>query len=212
MTTEPTYHGGAPRRDLSQLRIGDSEREHAAQLLSAHLTAGRLDLGEFDIRVRRAHGATRADQLEALFTDLLDDVPAQPWHQRGTELAPVGRPAQALAVLALAVASTLWVRTVHEPPFFLVPLLWMSMGRRWLLRSRCLGTRNRRPRRPRVGAAGTRAIVMSAMPGALLQPRRRTQRRGPAPERGCVDVNGRGVRLAAGCRTGRGHGRARARW
>lgn len=52
MTTEPTYHGGAPRRDLSQLRIGDSER--AAQLLSAHLTAGRLDLGEFDIRVRRA--------------------------------------------------------------------------------------------------------------------------------------------------------------
>ena len=45
MTTDPTYHEGAPRRDLSQLRIGDSEREHAAQLLSAHLTAGRLDLG-----------------------------------------------------------------------------------------------------------------------------------------------------------------------
>lgn len=143
MTTDRTSPDGAPRRDLGQLRIGDSEREHAAQLLSAHLTAGRLDLEEFDIRVRRAHGATRADQLAALFTDLPDEVPAQPWHQRGTEFAPVGRPAQALAVLALAVASTLWVRTVHQPPFFLVPLLWMSMGRRWLFRARRFGTRSR---------------------------------------------------------------------
>ena len=141
MTTDRTSDDGAPRRDLSQLRIGDSEREHAAQLLSAHLTAGRLDLAEFDIRVRHAHGATRADQLAALFADLPDDVPAQPWRQPGTELAPVRRPTPALAVLALAIASALWVRKVHQPPLFLVPLLWISIGRRWLFRGRRFGTR-----------------------------------------------------------------------
>lgn len=54
------------------MRAGDADRQAAVDRLTEHLTAGRLDLTEFDQRVARAYAATYLDELPELFTDLPD--------------------------------------------------------------------------------------------------------------------------------------------
>jgi hypothetical protein len=67
-------------------RIGDAERDKAAEYLREHMAAGRLDAAEFDERVSRALTARFASDLDALFTDLPEprphttpQVPAEPF-------------------------------------------------------------------------------------------------------------------------------------
>lgn len=55
-----------------RMRAGDADRQAAVDRLTAHLTAGRLDLTEFDQRVAKAYAATYLDELPELFTDLPD--------------------------------------------------------------------------------------------------------------------------------------------
>src|SRR5262249_40984962 len=53
------------------LRVSDADRTEAADLLSKHYSAGRLDQTEFDERMHRAMSAkTQAD-----FAGLFDDLP-----------------------------------------------------------------------------------------------------------------------------------------
>jgi hypothetical protein len=52
------------------MRAGDADRQAAVDRLTAHLTAGRLDLTEFDQRVAKAYAATYLDELPELFQDL----------------------------------------------------------------------------------------------------------------------------------------------
>jgi hypothetical protein len=52
------------------MRAGDADRQAAVDRLTAHLTAGRLDLTEFDQRVAKAYAATYLDELPGLFQDL----------------------------------------------------------------------------------------------------------------------------------------------
>ena len=51
-------------------RIGDSERDQAAELLREHMAAGRLDQDEFDDRLGKALTARTSADLDPLFTDL----------------------------------------------------------------------------------------------------------------------------------------------
>jgi hypothetical protein len=66
-------HGGEPiprpdRPDL--LRAADVDRQHVADQLYAALNEGRLDLGEYDERVRHAYAARTYADLDNLLNDL----------------------------------------------------------------------------------------------------------------------------------------------
>ncbi|HYP45807.1 MAG TPA: DUF1707 domain-containing protein [Propionibacteriaceae bacterium] len=84
-------------------RIGDAERDRAAELLRDHLAEGRLDQGEFDDRVTRALTARTQADLDPLFTDLPGPRPggsslapafqAPPWQQPPAPLEYVSSPA-----------------------------------------------------------------------------------------------------------------------
>ncbi|MCW2809603.1 MAG: hypothetical protein JWP61_61 [Friedmanniella sp.] len=63
--------------DPAPQRIGDAERDRAAELLRDHLAEGRLDRVEFDERLDRALTAKTAADLEPLFTDLPGPRPGE---------------------------------------------------------------------------------------------------------------------------------------
>ncbi|MGI8881161.1 MAG: DUF1707 SHOCT-like domain-containing protein [Jatrophihabitans sp.] len=58
------------RSSRDGLRIGNAERDRAAELLGEHFRAGRLDVVEYDERVSAAYAAYTDADLLPLFTDL----------------------------------------------------------------------------------------------------------------------------------------------
>ncbi len=86
--TDGTTGGGR------RLRIGNVERNAAMKALDAHLEAGRLGVEEYGDRSAKAAGATTADELEELFSDLPEPRPALP----GGDGAPAPMAAAAPAV------------------------------------------------------------------------------------------------------------------
>ena len=60
------------------LRIGDAERNRAAELLGEHMAEGRLTQAEFDERLSAALNAKVATDLEPLFRDLPGPNPGKP--------------------------------------------------------------------------------------------------------------------------------------
>jgi hypothetical protein len=115
--------------DVPSVRIGTAEREAAANALSEHFAAGRLDRDELDERLDRAYAAKTGADLELLFQDLpRAGSPLAASEPRGATGAyrVTGRTALLFAVLAFAV---LWVAVVRIPPFFLVPLVWIVLAR-----------------------------------------------------------------------------------
>ncbi len=63
--------------DPAEMRAGDGDRQAVADQLKAALDDGRLDLGEYDERLRRAYAARTYRELHGLLTDLPGTVPAQ---------------------------------------------------------------------------------------------------------------------------------------
>ena len=59
-------------------RIGDAERDKAAEFLREHHAQGRLDAAEFDSRVTAALQAKEQSELDRLFTDLPSPTPRSP--------------------------------------------------------------------------------------------------------------------------------------
>ncbi|GAB3920032.1 hypothetical protein GCM10011575_35660 [Microlunatus endophyticus] len=59
-------------------RIGDAERDQAAQFLQDHHAQGRLDPAEFDERLTAALQAKTQADLDRLFTDLPSPTPRSP--------------------------------------------------------------------------------------------------------------------------------------
>lgn len=55
---------------MSQIRIGDAERDAAASALGEHYAAGRLTKDEYDERIDRVWAAKYEDDLVPLFSDL----------------------------------------------------------------------------------------------------------------------------------------------
>ena len=69
-------------------RIGDAERDRAAEFLREHLAEGRLDQMEFDERLTQALTARTQADLDPLFSDLPGPKPGQPAGGTGSFQAP----------------------------------------------------------------------------------------------------------------------------
>lgn len=68
------------------IRIGDTERQEAADELREHFTAGRIDVDEFSARLGDALRASSADDLHAA----LRELPPIPGHHRTWSHPPAG--------------------------------------------------------------------------------------------------------------------------
>jgi Domain of unknown function (DUF1707) len=138
-------------------RIGDSERDKAAEYLREHMAAGRLDAAEFDERVSRALTAKFASDLDALFTDLPEPRPntpqvtvepfkAPPWQsdpasggQQLAERQPGAIPAKTfnktvalISAFAWPAAIVLCLATGFRFWWIMIIPIFLSMGiRRW---------------------------------------------------------------------------------
>jgi hypothetical protein len=122
---------------MSEIRVGDAEREQAASALGDHYAAGRLDPTEYAERLDAAWSArTRAD-LTVLFTDLPPAAP-QPAPGFGAT-AGRGRSGRSgrdglrlpFPVLALAVLVVGGLVITHLPflVLFLVALVLFKVAR-----------------------------------------------------------------------------------
>ncbi|MFB9428801.1 DUF1707 SHOCT-like domain-containing protein [Streptoalloteichus tenebrarius] len=119
------------------IRIGDAERERAVSALSEHLTAGRLEIAEYDERCARAMAARYRGELAALFADLPEPrpmappalvsppPPAPPTPRRG------GRSSAIVALAAVAgLALVLRQWALFAPLAVVVIILVIRAGRR----------------------------------------------------------------------------------
>jgi Domain of unknown function (DUF1707) len=157
MTVDPT------RRFTSSgstgLRIGDAEREQAVQSLGEHLRAGRLTVTEYDERLEQAFAARTDAELTPLFADLPGGAPrSEPPQARGGRNRPgyhVPVPLRAVVVLALVAGAIVWTALLAFPPLFLIPLLWLFLGRRFGPQRR-YGARRHHGARGRYDYAGPR--------------------------------------------------------
>ncbi|MBU8857110.1 MULTISPECIES: DUF1707 domain-containing protein [unclassified Micromonospora] len=59
------------------MRAADADREATAERLRTALAEGRLDLDEYDDRLRRAYGSKTYGELDELLTDLPGTAPAE---------------------------------------------------------------------------------------------------------------------------------------
>ena len=64
--------------DRSYLRISDADRSAAAERLRVAVDEGRLDLTEYDTRLRSAYAATTYGELEPVTADLPPVPEARP--------------------------------------------------------------------------------------------------------------------------------------
>ncbi len=80
-------------------RIGDVERDQAAEYLRDHLAMGRIDQSEFDERLTRALTARTQADLDPLFIDLPGPKPGNAVVPTNTFQAPPwqSKPSQSLA-------------------------------------------------------------------------------------------------------------------
>lgn len=101
-------------------RIGDAERDRAAEYLREHLAVGRLDPVEFDERLTRALNAKTSTELDPLFTDLPGPKPgsemvptsftAPPWQNQPTpSTSPVPAPEADVAAKG-PTSNQIWAR------------------------------------------------------------------------------------------------------
>ncbi|MCE3556021.1 DUF1707 domain-containing protein [Pseudonocardia sp. RS11V-5] len=72
------------------VRIGNAEREEAAQALAEHFSQGRLDGGEYEERVAQVWAARTLEDLGGLFTDLPAPHPAALWNRPGGQSGHTG--------------------------------------------------------------------------------------------------------------------------
>ncbi|SEP94626.1 protein of unknown function [Lentzea xinjiangensis] len=124
-----------PSRDI---RIGDTERQQALQVLGEHLSAGRIDVEEYGERSAKITTAKTRGELMALFRDLPDPRP-----QFATPMAmfdePVRTPARrwegaVVPAVGVAVVIAFFVLLRNPLIFLLIPavaILWAQWnGRR----------------------------------------------------------------------------------
>ncbi len=118
----------------TSLRIGDRERDEAADRLSAHAAAGRLSLEELERRLERVQAAVFSRDLLALEVDLPAASRAAA-RFRGAARSRGARPSPRppLAALACLVAAVLASALVGHPiaPLFIVAVLLWRAGRRY---------------------------------------------------------------------------------
>jgi hypothetical protein len=118
-----------PSRDI---RIGDTEREQALQVLGEHMSAGRIDVEEYGERSARITTAKTRGELMALFYDLPDPRP-----QFAAPMAMFPEPAKApartwegMVVPVVGVAVVILFFAVIKNPliFLLIPAVAIVWG------------------------------------------------------------------------------------
>jgi hypothetical protein len=117
----------APNRDM---RVGTEEREQAAQLLAQHLSAGRLELAEFEERVSAVYAARTTAQLAAPFRDLPGPWPAMPYRAGLGQFAGWRLPRRMLLLMLVVFGLALVVADVAFPPLFVIPIVLLLIHRR----------------------------------------------------------------------------------
>ncbi|GAB2854460.1 DUF1707 SHOCT-like domain-containing protein [Lentzea nigeriaca] len=117
-----------PSRDI---RIGDTERQQALQVLGEHMSAGRIDVDEYGERSAKITIAKTRGDLMALFYDLPDPRP-----QFATPMTmypePTNVPARrwegaVVPVVGVAVVIAFFVFVKNPLIFLLIPavaILW----------------------------------------------------------------------------------------
>lgn len=97
----------APDLPAGDLRIGDADRERAAELLRLHTAAGRVTTDELEERLDRVYAARTGRELRAPLSDLPAEPAARP--ARGRRELPVSPLMPAAAVLiAVALLTHAW--------------------------------------------------------------------------------------------------------
>ncbi len=121
---------GAQERSLERRaadeRIGDGERSRVVDALGAHLSAGRLEIDEFEQRTDDAlHARTRRD-LDPLLADLPPVTITDP-AARDRARAAFTRHAVRFAAIAVALV---WIWSLTGASFFwpMWPLAWLGFG------------------------------------------------------------------------------------
>lgn len=117
-----------PSRDI---RIGDTERSQALQVLGEHMSAGRIDITEYGDRSAKITTAKTRGELMALFHDLPDPRPqfATPMPMFPEPSRPPARRWESAVVPVVGVAVViLFFAAVRNPLIFLlipaVAILW----------------------------------------------------------------------------------------
>ncbi|SDV03581.1 protein of unknown function [Microlunatus sagamiharensis] len=126
-------------------RIGDAERDRAAELLREHMAQGRLSAEEFDERIEAALKAKVATDLDPLFTDLPGPRPGQdvatqayatpPWQRASRPAAapvppdPVMQPRAPGATALNSLTGVLWVVV----PLVITFVPWLGWPHFWWL-------------------------------------------------------------------------------
>jgi hypothetical protein len=117
-----------PSRDI---RVGDTERQQALQVLGEHMSAGRIDIDEYGERSAKITTAKTRGDLMALFYDLPDPRP-----QFATPVAMYPEPSNAPArrwegavvpAVGVAVVIAFFVLVRNPLIFLLIPavaILW----------------------------------------------------------------------------------------
>ncbi|HEY1365835.1 MAG TPA: DUF1707 domain-containing protein [Gaiellaceae bacterium] len=129
---EPTgYDRHTGPRDRS-LRVGDREREAAADVLRREHVNGRLDVVELQERLDRALTAKTYAELDSLVADLPTGDPPRRrrpsrWTPRPWPIAIV--PFVVIAVIVASGGRALWLAFPLFALFVLRPLAWRSWGR-----------------------------------------------------------------------------------
>jgi hypothetical protein len=118
MTAKPTLRRVITDRS-SMIRVGDEERDRAAERLSAHAAAGRLTIEELEERLERVQTAVLAGELVEIEADLPATNRAPERSRRGLLLAVV------VSLLA-ALPATALVGHPIAPMFIFAWLLWKA--------------------------------------------------------------------------------------
>lgn len=114
------------------LRIGDPERQDALRMLGEHMSAGRLEITEYEDRSRGAAAARFRSELDGLFEDLPvprpDERNPEPADRRA-QLGTGGRIALVVLAVAAAVVLLITARQFGLVVIGLGLLLWFSWRR-----------------------------------------------------------------------------------
>jgi hypothetical protein len=121
------------------VRIGNVERDQVVEQLNAALNEGRLELVEYDDRVRQVYAAKTAGELVPITADLPAPKPPAPKRSLRTAMTPDELKWAGVAVILL----TIWIiqSVVNQSPNYFWPVWPIGIWGAVLLGRRITGER-----------------------------------------------------------------------